>query len=211
MSSSRQWQLDSAADLIDDSGEIVAEFFDVGWSRKVPWSVRPEACRLVAMVAEPGRRFDAVVVGEYERAFEGGQLRALLPVLRRHGVELWLPEFGGAVDEADPVHQAALLLLGCQSRREVLRARFRTTAAMRAQARDQGRHLGGRPPVRLPARGCRRASEPGACPLGTAAAPAGSGDSAARTVDFRSAIGWREYGGDRAGAQRARGPAAVGT
>jgi hypothetical protein len=39
-----------------------------------------------------------------------------------------------------------LLLLGHQSRREVLRARFRTMAAMRVQARDQGRHLGGRPP-----------------------------------------------------------------
>jgi Recombinase len=38
------------------------------------------------------------------------------------------------------------MLLGHQSKREVLRARFRTTAAMLVQARDQGRHLGGRPP-----------------------------------------------------------------
>ena len=38
------------------------------------------------------------------------------------------------------------MLLGHQSRREVLRSRFRTLAAMRVQARDQGRHLGGRPP-----------------------------------------------------------------
>jgi hypothetical protein len=38
------------------------------------------------------------------------------------------------------------MLLGCQSRREVLRSRFRTMAAMRVQAREQGRHLGGRPP-----------------------------------------------------------------
>jgi hypothetical protein len=44
------------------------------------------------------------------------------------------------------MHRALLTLLGQQSRREVLRCRFRTTAAMRAQARDQGRHLGGRPP-----------------------------------------------------------------
>lgn len=114
--------MDSATDLIDGCGVIVAEFFDVGWSRKVPWLLRPEASRLLAMVAEPGRRFDAVVIGEYERAFEGSQLQALLPAFRRHGVELWLPEFGGAVDEADPIHQAVLLLLGCQSRREVLRA-----------------------------------------------------------------------------------------
>lgn len=45
-----------------------------------------------------------------------------------------------------PTHRALVMLLGHQSRREVLRARFRTTMAMRAQARDQGRHLGGRPP-----------------------------------------------------------------
>lgn len=43
-------------------------------------------------------------------------------------------------------HQALIMLLGAQSTREVLRSRFRTTAAMQAQAREQGRYLGGRPP-----------------------------------------------------------------
>jgi site-specific DNA recombinase len=46
----------------------------------------------------------------------------------------------------DPTHQALLGLLGQQSAREVLRTRHRTTAAMIAQVRLQGRHLGGRPP-----------------------------------------------------------------
>jgi hypothetical protein len=41
------------------------------------------------------------------------------------------------------VHQ----LLGHQAQREVLRARRRTTAAMAAQIRLLGRHLGGRPPT----------------------------------------------------------------
>ena len=50
------------------------------------------------------------------------------------------------VDLNNPTHQALAMLLGHQSKRDVLRARFRTTMAMRAQARDQGRHLGGRPP-----------------------------------------------------------------
>jgi hypothetical protein len=35
---------------------------------------------------------------------------------------------------------------GERARREVTRARYRTTAAMRVQARDLGRYLGGRPP-----------------------------------------------------------------
>jgi site-specific DNA recombinase len=144
--SSRRWQ-DNAVDLIDGRGVIVAEFFDVGCSRSVPWALRPEARRLLKMLAGPERGFDAIVVGEYERAFAGGQLHDLLPVLERSGVALWLPEAGGPVDVAEPSHQGGLLmLLGYQSRREVLRSRFRTTAAMQVQAREQGRNLGGRPP-----------------------------------------------------------------
>ena len=58
----------------------------------------------------------------------------------------WLPETGGPFDHRLPAHQALTMLLGAQARREVVRARFRTTAAMVAQAGDQGRYLGGRPP-----------------------------------------------------------------
>ncbi|WP_246380766.1 hypothetical protein [Micromonospora jinlongensis] len=47
----------------------------------------------------------------------------------------------------DNPRQLALLdLLGVHSQRDVSRARHRSTAAMRAQAELQGRHLGGRPP-----------------------------------------------------------------
>jgi hypothetical protein len=35
-------------------------------------------------MADPGRGFDAIVVGEYERAFTGHQLTDLLPLLPRH-------------------------------------------------------------------------------------------------------------------------------
>jgi hypothetical protein len=70
----------------------------------------------------------------------------LLPLLHRHGIQLWLPEVGGPIDADDPTHRALITLLGHQSRREVLRSRFRTTAAMRAQVLHQGRHQGGRPP-----------------------------------------------------------------
>ena len=99
-----------------------------------------------AAVVRADRGFAAIVVGEYERAFAGGQLQQLLPLLHQYGVQLWLPETGGLLDPANPAHQALLMLLGHQSQREVLRSRFRTMAAMRVQARDQGRHLGGRPP-----------------------------------------------------------------
>jgi site-specific DNA recombinase len=38
------------------------------------------------------------------------------------------------------------MMWGAQSKREVQRARFRVIAAMQAQAREQGRYVGGRPP-----------------------------------------------------------------
>ncbi|MEV6600077.1 recombinase family protein [Actinoplanes sp. NPDC051346] len=144
--SSRAWQLDSALRLTAGHGVIVASFFDVGCSRSLPWGQRPQAAALLAAITQAGRPFDALVVGEFERAFSAGQFEELLPLFDEHGIQVWLPEAGGPVDAADPVHQALVLMLGHQSQREILRSRFRTTAAMRVQARDQGRHLGGRPP-----------------------------------------------------------------
>lgn len=87
-----------------------------------------------------------MIVGEYERAFHGDQLTHVAAALASCGVQLWLPETNGPVDLDSPVHQALIMLLGHQSSREILRARFRTTRAMIAQARDQSRYLGGRPP-----------------------------------------------------------------
>ena len=144
--SSRSWQYESARDLVAGHGVIVAEFFDVGYSRRLPWAKRPQAAALLAALVGPERGFDAVVVGEYERAFYGDQLRHLATVFEQYGVQLWLPEVHGRLDYRDSTHQALMMLLGAQSRREVLRSRFRTMAAMQAQAREQGRYLGGRPP-----------------------------------------------------------------
>jgi site-specific DNA recombinase len=100
---------------------------------------------LLQSLADPDRGFDAVVVGEYERAFYGDQVLTLLPLFEEHGVQLWLPEAHGPVNPEDSTHRALLMLLGAQSKREVLRARSRALTAMRAQTRDEGRFLGGRP------------------------------------------------------------------
>jgi DNA invertase Pin-like site-specific DNA recombinase len=144
--SSLGWQRDSASDVIAGRGRIVAEFFDVGYSRTVPWTHRRQAARLLEVVTNPDRGLDAIIVGESERAFTGTQLLGLAPVFLAHQVQVWLPEVDGPVDLADPSHRALIMQLGERSRREVARARYRTTAAMRVQARDQGRYLGGRPP-----------------------------------------------------------------
>ncbi|WP_235884109.1 serine integrase family protein [Saccharopolyspora elongata] len=107
---------------------------------------RPAASALLAAAEDPDRKFDAVVVGEYERAFYGDQFREVLARLNTLGVQLWLPEAGGPVELDSPVHEALMVLLGAQAQREVVRARHRVKAAMAAQTRDEGRFLGGRPP-----------------------------------------------------------------
>ncbi|MEU5264670.1 recombinase family protein [Amycolatopsis sp. NPDC021455] len=140
------WQREVAEETIRGHGVIVAEFFDEGCSRRLPWRQRPAAAQLMAAAEQPNRSFDAVVIGEYERAFYGDQFNAVLATLRENGIQLWLPEADGPVNRDDPVHQALMLLLGSQSRREVLRARHRVLAAMHVQARVQGRFLGGQPP-----------------------------------------------------------------
>ena len=66
---SRNWQLSRARALTERHGEIVAEFFDIGQSRSIPWKRRPQATMLLAELAKPSRGFDAVVIGEPQRAF----------------------------------------------------------------------------------------------------------------------------------------------
>jgi DNA invertase Pin-like site-specific DNA recombinase len=144
--SSLSWQREAARELITGHGAIVAEFFDVGCSRRRSWHTRPQAAALLATLTHPDRAFDAIVVGEYERAFAGDQLLNLIPLFHTNGVQLWLPEANGPIDADNPTHEAIIVLLGAQSKREVLRSRFRTVAAMQAQVRDQGRYMGGRPP-----------------------------------------------------------------
>ncbi|MCP2323288.1 hypothetical protein HDA40_001795 [Hamadaea flava] len=86
--SSGRRQRDFAGELIAGRGMIVAEFFDVGVSRRTPWHLRPQAGHLHGALPQPGRGFDAIVVGEFERAFYAGQYAQLAPVFAAHGVRL---------------------------------------------------------------------------------------------------------------------------
>ena len=60
--------------------------------------VGPQAAALVAQLADPDRGWDAVVIGEYERAFYGSQYAAMAPLPEHYGVQLWMPEAAGRVD-----------------------------------------------------------------------------------------------------------------
>ena len=143
---SRARQRDQAAALVAGHGRIVAEFFDVGYSRALAWARRPQAAALVAALADPDRGWDAIVIGEYERAFYGSQYASMAPLLEHYDIQLWTPEVGGRIDYGTEDHEQMMLALGYQSRREIARTKIRVRTAMATQTREQGRYLGGRPP-----------------------------------------------------------------
>ena len=91
---SRAWQLQQAVMLTAGCGPIVAEFFDSGESRALAWARRPQAAALVAQLADPDRGWDAIVIGEYERAFYGNQYASMAPLFEHYGIGLWMPEVG---------------------------------------------------------------------------------------------------------------------
>jgi DNA invertase Pin-like site-specific DNA recombinase len=141
------WQRSIAAALIEShGGHIAAEYLDVGVSRSLPWSRRPEAARLLADCARSDCGFDAIVIGEPQRAFASSQYGLTAPLLWHHGVELWVPEVGGRVDPDSEAHDLVMSLFGGLSKAERARIQRRVRNAMQTMARAGGRDLGGRPP-----------------------------------------------------------------
>jgi len=144
---SYDWQITRARQLIEPKGGvIVAEYFDIGHTRALPWQRRPKASELLAVLRDPTRGFAAVVIGEPQRAFYGNQFSLTYPIFEHFGVQLWVPEVGGPIDPGSEAHDLAMTLFGSQSKGERMRIKTRVRAAMAAQTAIQGRYLGGRPP-----------------------------------------------------------------
>jgi site-specific DNA recombinase len=145
--SSRGWQITRAKALIEPhGGRIVTEFFDIDKSRSIPPQRRPQASALLAALADPHRAFDAVVVGEPQRAFYGNQFGNTFPIFAHYGVPLWVPEVGGPIDPDNEAHDLIMSVFGGVSKGERNRIKIRVRTAMAAQAQLEGRFLGGRPP-----------------------------------------------------------------
>jgi hypothetical protein len=101
---------------------------------------------IAGQLADPDRGWDAIVIGEYERAFYGNQYASMAPPFEHYGIGLQMPEAGGRVDWHAEDHEQTMLALGLSSEREITRTRIRVRTAMAAQTREQGRYLDGRPP-----------------------------------------------------------------
>ncbi|HEX5407988.1 MAG TPA: recombinase family protein [Pseudonocardiaceae bacterium] len=142
---SRGWQLGNARKFVGPiGGDIVAEFFDVGQSRSVPWERREDAARLLAALKDPNRGWSAVVVGEGTRCWFGNQFSLIAPKFEAYGVDLWVPELGGKYDPRNPSHKMLMSVLGGMSESERQHVQARVRAAMDTQVINEGRHQGGR-------------------------------------------------------------------
>jgi DNA invertase Pin-like site-specific DNA recombinase len=143
---SRNWQLTRAKALVEPTGgEIVAEYFDIGHSRSLPWQRRPRANQLLQALRNPQRGCNAVVIGEPQRTFYGNQFGNTFPVFVHFRVPLWVPEVGGPIDPDNEAHDLVMSVFGGMSKGERNRIKIRVRTAMSSQVQLQGRYLGGRP------------------------------------------------------------------
>jgi len=78
------------------------------------------------------RGWDAIVAGEYERAFYGSHYAAMAPLFQHYQVQLRMPETGGRVDYASEHDERAMTMLGLSSKREITRTSIRVRTAMAA-------------------------------------------------------------------------------
>ncbi|WP_462187928.1 recombinase family protein, partial [Frankia sp. CcWB2] len=118
--------------LTEKHGEIVAEYFDVGHSRSLPWKRRPQASLLLDALRNPDRGFDAVVIGEPHRAFYGNQFSLIFPLFTHYRVALWVPEVGGPIDPTSEAHDLIMSVFGGMSKGERNRIKIRVRTAMAA-------------------------------------------------------------------------------
>src|SRR5215468_10038980 len=144
---SRAWQLTRAKALIEPhGGVVVAEYFDSGHCRAIPWQRRPQALALLSELKNPNRGFEAVVIGEPQREFYGNQFGNTFPLFVHYDVPLWVPEVGGPIDPNNEAHDLIMSVFGGMSKGERNRIKVRVRTAMATQAQMEGRFLGGRPP-----------------------------------------------------------------
>ena len=70
----------------------------------------------------------------------------MFPLFEHYGVPLWVPEVGGPIEPVNEAHDLVMSVFGGMSKGERNRIKIRVRTAMAAQARIEGRFLGGRPP-----------------------------------------------------------------
>lgn len=89
-------------------GVVVAEYFDIGESRSLPWERREKGSQILRDLKNPARGWDGLVVGEATRCWFGNQFSLTWPKFDRFGASLWIPSLGGRFDPENTVHDMAI-------------------------------------------------------------------------------------------------------
>jgi hypothetical protein len=195
-------QREQAAALVAGQGQIVAEFLDIGQSRTRSWAGRPQAAALGAALVDPERGWDAIVIGEYERAFYGSQYAAMAPLFEHYGIQLWTRKSAAGSTPAlritsrrcwpSAISRSARLPAprSGSARRWPPRPESRAATSAAAHPTATGSLMPGRTRTRL-------------TPPGPARAPAGTrpGHPTGRGVDVRPAAGRAQRRADHPGPQ----------
>ncbi len=92
---SRARQRDQAQALVARHGQIAAEFFDIGQSRPWPGRAVRRPLSLSRRWLTRTAGWDAVVIGEYERAFYGSQYASMAPLFEHYGIQLCSRKWAG--------------------------------------------------------------------------------------------------------------------
>ena len=139
------WQLGEAQRFVEPlGGVVVAEYFDIGQSRSLPWKRREKAGQILQDLKNPARNWDGLVVGEATRCWFGNQFSLTWPKFDRYGVSLWIHSLGGRFEPDNTVHDMAMTITGGLSKSERQHVQRRVRAAMAAQVLIDGKHQGGR-------------------------------------------------------------------
>ncbi|WP_349305953.1 recombinase family protein [Pseudofrankia sp. DC12] len=85
-------------------------------------------------------------IGASLRPFDAAQFGLVFPLFVHYDAQLWVPEVGGPIDPNSEAHDLIMSVFGGMSKGERNRIKIRVRSAMAAQAKVEGRYLGGRPP-----------------------------------------------------------------
>ena len=145
---SRNWQLDRSRQLIEPAGGvIVAEFFDIGQSRSLPWKRRPEAARLLEAFKDTGTRVRRGRDRRTATRVLRQPVRAHVPVVRALRRRALGARGRRRVDPESEAHDLVMSIFGGMGKGERDDAsRSASAPRWRRQAATEGRFLGGRPP-----------------------------------------------------------------
>ena len=141
------WQFMLAEKLVTPvGGLIVANFFDIGDSRSIPWPRSPDASRLLAALRDPTVALTMWSLESPTAPSTATSTALPSPSSPTSASSCGYRRSAGPSIPTMKPHDLIMSVFGGMSKGERTRVKVRLHSSMAAQAQLQGRYLGGRPP-----------------------------------------------------------------